>query len=146
MLSCNKCTHKLTDSKGCVFCDDFKRNYLTITDDNLDIKAVKVGNNALRCIANDLAKLEVELNSSDKYNPVLSRELQVVTKNLTMVMDTIRKFEKGEHEDEKDASFTEQKAIFIEWLDNLPIMLRNDVLRIVRTTFKDELAGQPTAN
>jgi len=144
MFKCTKCAHKLTDTKGCVFCLDFKQNYLTIVEDDLDIKAVKVGNRGLRAASNDLAKLEVALNDKKEYDPLLSRELQVVIKNITMLMEVIRKLEKTDTSEEKETTFTEQKAIFIEWLDNLPIMLRADVLRVVQAEFKDtgmQIAG-----
>lgn len=128
MYKCSKCTRRLNEDKGCVFCEDFKSKYLTIEDDNLDIKATKVGNRALKAVSGDLAKLQTELDADPKYNAVLSREVQIVVKNLTMLMESIRKIEK-QGDDEKEASFSEQVLIFEDWLSDLPIMLRNEVLR-----------------
>lgn len=141
MLVCTKCRNGLTESRGCVFCEDFKRNFITIVDDGVKLKATDIGNRGLKVITAELAKLENNLNESEEYNPILNRELQIVLKSLTMLMDSVRKLTDSEDKN-GETTFDEQKAIFIEWLGDLPVMLRKSVLSVINSTFQaDQVAG-----
>lgn len=128
MLACSKCQNKLTEQKACVFCDDFKKNYLTIREDAPSVSARAVLLKTLNAIGNDIAKLETELNHSKKYDAVLSRELQVAAKSLTMISDSIRKLDDSKEGEERDLTFAENLMVFEEYLGEQPPMLQKQAM------------------
>lgn len=136
-LTCNKCNNKLTDTKGCVFCEDFKREHISIEEEAIELKAADIGHKMLNLAAKDLARLETVHATAKGYDPGVSSEIQRAAKTITSLIDSLRKL-KEEGAAEESKSFSEEKAIFIEWLNDKPVMLRRDVLRSVYVTFEED--------
>ena len=128
MLACSKCQNKITEQKSCVFCDDFKKNYLSIKEDAPAVSARAVLLRTLNAIGNDIAKLEMDLNASKSYDAVLSRELQVAAKSLTMISDSIRKLDDSKDGEERDLTFSENVMVFEEYLGEQPPMLQKQAM------------------
>lgn len=127
MFVCSKCQNKLNEQKSCVFCEDFKKNYLTVKSDAPSVSAKTVLLKALNAVASDMAKLESLLNESRKYDPVLSSELQKAAKSLTMITDSIRKLEDDEVEG-RELTFSENIMVFEEYLGEQPPMLQKQAM------------------
>lgn len=127
MFVCSKCQNKLNEQKSCVFCDDFKKNYLTVKSDAPAVSAKNVLLRTLNAVASDMAKLESLLNSSPKYDPVLSSELQKAAKTMTMISDSIRKLDEEESEG-RELTFSENVMIFEEYLGEQPPMLQKQAM------------------
>lgn len=139
ILTCNKCNYKLTEARGCVFCSDFKSTFLTIKEEQVGVKALVVANNALGLAASDMERIIRWSNNTEEYDPALGSEIQKNTVTITKLLDTIRKF-KEEASDEEELTPSEKRAMFIEWLHSLPIMLRRETLRIVMKSFDVDIA------
>lgn len=132
-MICSKCQNKLTEQKSCVFCDDFKRNYLSIKEDAPSVSARAVLLRTLNAVGNDIGKLETELNQNKTYDAVMSRELQVAAKSLTMITDSIRKLDDSKEGEERDLTFSENVMVFEEYLGEQPPMLQKQAMeKLVR--------------
>lgn len=120
---CIKCRNKLTAVEGCVFCDDFKKKYLTIEGDAPQLKVSTVGQTALDIIMRELKKLGKLCMESDEFNPELNKQLSIMTKSVTLLMDGVRKVKDSEKENE-EVTYSEQVELMIEWLNDLPFNLK----------------------
>jgi len=129
MYTCSKCLKALNEDAGCVFCLDFKQKYMTYKDEFLEVKAVKVGNRALKLASRDLEKLQRVADTTPEHDPNLSREIAVVIKNITTLMDSIRKLEKEQGAGEESLTFAEKKVLIKDFVGSLPPMLRKDMMR-----------------
>lgn len=136
-LSCNKCLNLLTDAKCCVFCEDFKRNYIGISEESLGMRADEIGHRMLNLAAKDLARLETSHAMAKDYDAGMASEIQRAAKTITSLIDSLRKLK--EEGGAESRSFAEEKALFIEWLDTTPVMLRREVLRSIAVTFAEDL-------
>lgn len=133
VLLCSKCRTKLQAEDGCIFCEDFKNKYLAIEGDNEEeaLKLTGIGASTIKMLSRHLVQLEELSMQENVYNPSHAAETVKLSKAVASTMEAVRKLRESEHADDEEVTYTEQLNIFVEWLQELPTMLRKQALKKV---------------